>query len=698
MSPDSPTHDLAFKREGSLQSSRAPQRTLKNTMDHGGFVGKEVAHDGNEETTKRTITDYVKNTDPSSIIRRQCGSVVVIYPLPNSITKKDILCRVRGGKVLSCILSEFRGCALAAVTLQDSASAQHYVDFCAETSNKELWPFTSAPDFELPIQVDVTPRVHVYKDAPGLGTIWCPEDIPSSPKAYPEFATRCLFLENCDMKRASKLWDELGLNHSEHLRHQLDDVWLEQSVGYAAAATENESGTLHIWYSDIQTAMKAQQRCPDLKYEMDPCMASPQGSFCSGPVNTDADTQANTEDGTQLVRNKLHIRYHSFPFRSLLGLLKTHVKGGLYRDLLEPSEVFGGICTPQSEEEYVRSMNLTDRLMHALRMHGKERRMKRHGGDQTKVLRPLDATLPATTRTATEPLEPFNYAIPSTAGNEDPFMDDQEGPRVLRRTDQPGNSFSSTVRDCGSFQTSTRYPYAPPPQDSYSNHTVSAFRMSMRSAEPAQTSGTHAVDLHGVTYPPFGIARPQLGYSLQFPPPMSGELAGPENPSTLDQDSSQEPPVQALLNHRLQHISDPGCAPLLGLCVAPSESTENTTGYQSGRSAGLGRSFSGSTRKQSCQADVQAFTGIQIEDSSTASSAHTSSTSRSVSGSMLASDHDENTARLGEFAHLQETGSSESSTASSGDTKTARGCSSPGSASDAPIPPSRTSSNYSRGN
>lgn len=548
---------------------------LEASKEDAVVEGKEPAAAYEEEITKTIAEDYSK-THAAPIAQAQCGRVVVISPLPKSITKRDILCRIRGGKVLSCILSEFCDWPLAAITFQDPVSAQRYVHFCADTSNKALWSFPSDPISASSTRETMTSRVSIYKDAPGLGTTWNPEDIPSCPRICPPYATRCLLLENCHIEGVAKVWAELGLNNSEHLRNQLDDMWLEQLTGDATLAGK-VFGTLHIWYADIMSAVQAQQSCPDLKYEMDPCLSMPQDSL----ILDDDGIEGKVQDGAGDMPNNTHIKHHSFPFASLLDLHKASVMDGLSKGTLDPYVVFGCTTSTETLEEQAKDMSLTDRLTHVLRTYGKTQRRGVHGSDQARMLPPIGPMLSALTRTAGNQFEAPGFAVRTTGGADDPFQDAQGALRGYESY-QPGNFFTRTIGDHGPSQVSASHIHFQHLRDRHTNRHVSE-------CESPRENDTHHVGVQCVNRPPFEMARPQPGYTLQFPPPMSGDLPAVRYPSTLDQASSRESPVQTHLAHRLWYAADPNHTPFPMPSLAPSKPAQGSTGYQSGRSTGSGR-------------------------------------------------------------------------------------------------------------
>lgn len=315
-----------------------------------------------------TATPFLDHSEPATqttsqdtlVVQSQYASGVIISPLPDSTTKRDVLCRVRGGKVLSCLLSKLGDTLLAVVTFQDPASARHYVDFCAESFNKDLWTFHASPESVSSSHVEMmTSHVSIYTDAPGLGAIWLREDIPGTLKAYPSTTTRCLYLEDCSVERVAGIWARLGLAGSEHLRDQLEDMWLDGPRWNEA--TGETSGKLHVWYSGIKAALEAQRRCPGLQFETDPCSIMPAEAFILGPGNCTPHYKHSPEG--------VYIDHHSYPFPSLLDLHRTSVLHGVAQGILDPYEVFLGIRATQPPEENLDPKDLTDRLMHVLRMH-----------------------------------------------------------------------------------------------------------------------------------------------------------------------------------------------------------------------------------------------------------------------------------------------------------------------------------------
>ncbi|KAK7730577.1 hypothetical protein SLS53_008967 [Cytospora paraplurivora] len=343
----------------------------------------------------RVIEDTMSQIRFCSALKKEYGNVVVIQPLPESITKRDILCRVRGGSVLSCILSRFRGKPIAIVKFQDPSSARHYVDFCAEDFTQEIWTFPAGPNFIPYSEVTMTSSVRIYNEAPGLGSTWHTADIPINFYDFPPSATRCLVLRHCAVERVPQIWAGLGLQTSEHFQKQLEDMWLDQPrVDHAAGKV---TGTLHIWFSDINTAMLVKQRYyGPLEYEADPCSAMPEDTFILGlpkpgtrlgsqqpttheslkgntEYNIDEDCADHYEQSPELASKDVYIHYHSFPFVSLLDLQKLSIMVKLSQGLLDPMKLLLHSSATSSEEptqkEEAKNMDLAARLIDALQRH-----------------------------------------------------------------------------------------------------------------------------------------------------------------------------------------------------------------------------------------------------------------------------------------------------------------------------------------
>lgn len=345
--------------------------------------------------SNKIVEDKMKQMKLTSTIKREYGNVVVIQPLPESITKRDILCRVRGSKVLCCILSRFRDKPIAVVKFQDLSSAQHYVDFCAEDFTQEIWTFPAGPGFLPYTGVTMTSRVRIYNEAPGLGSTWHTADIPVNLFELPSAATRCLVLRHCPVEQVPRMWAGLGLQRSQHLQDQLEDIWLDQpEVDHAGGKA---TGTLHVWFSDINTAALVKQRYyGPLEYESDPCSAMPEETFILGlpelgtqlgsqqpttqrgpegdsEYTIDVGSEDRYDQLSELCPTDVYIHYHSFPFVSLLDLEKLSIMDGLCQGLLDPIKLLLHSSAPGSEEvtqkEKVENMGLADRLIDALQRH-----------------------------------------------------------------------------------------------------------------------------------------------------------------------------------------------------------------------------------------------------------------------------------------------------------------------------------------
>lgn len=524
------------------------------------------------------------------VAKAQYGSLVVITPLPESIVKRDILCRVRGGKVLSCILSKFNRSLVAIVMFEQPASAQHYVDFCAESFNKDLWTFpsgsSSGSGFIPFSHVEMTAQVKIYNDAPGLGVTWHPEDIPGFLKTYPSSTTRCLSLENCNVERVAGIWAQLGLAGSEHLRNQLDDMWLDRPEWNAAAS--KYCGTLHIWYTDIRVAMEARRRCLGLKHEADPCSTMPDEAFILGPEKA--------KDGSGEGSEEVYVDYHSYPSVSFLDLHKASVLDMVSRGVLDPYAVFWGIRASQPETEQIDPKNLTGRLMHTLRTHVDGQRGRARGSTPTGIIYP-----------------PPGFAAHPSGGLVDPFMDGYRPSTASGMGSQSDNYRTHTLGPHEPATTGMNYGRIECPRQSHIHHDPPSTKMSHVHAQPSveghpsrktsamsmsygvedtpQSASTRPIDRPRPGRLDFKMPRPQPGYTNQFPPPLGGEPRVVEYPSAIAEAIKQESRGQGYLARRISSLVHQSERPQHTQPVAPHNPAHDDTSYQSGRPAGSGRSF-----------------------------------------------------------------------------------------------------------
>lgn len=531
----------------------------------------------------------------SQFNQTQYGSVVIISPLPVNTTKRDILCRVRGGKVISCNLSRFRGTLLAIVKFEDQASAHHYVDFCAESFNKELWTFPSSPETAPSSHMNMTSRVKIYNDAPGLGVTWRPEDIPGIPKAYPSTTTRCLFFENCPAERVTRFWAGLGLGSSEHLRTQLDDMWLDGPKWDGAAGMP--CGTLHVWFSDIESAIEAQRRISELKFEADPCSTMPTKAFILGPDKTGIDVQDDSKNDSEDV----YIDHHSYPFVSLLDLHRVSVLSQVARGLLDPYEVFWGIQAPQPVEEVEEQINLndlTERLMHVLNTHVNGQRNNTHSVTQSSISYPtsgdavhLSGGLGSSSTNGTGP-----QLLPGMNLQADNIHADRTKQQVLptsgminERAEPPQERHEYHMPpSINKFNTQAQFS-----SEDHANNDALKVDKIYGTAEPRQSDSTHRVDAPPPGRLDFKMPRPLPGYTYQFPPPMSGEPRVVEYPPAIAEAMKQQSRGPGYLARRIAslgrqyHCQRPSCIHT----VASQNPGDEDTSHQSGRSAGSGDSF-----------------------------------------------------------------------------------------------------------
>ncbi|ROV90405.1 hypothetical protein VPNG_10028 [Cytospora leucostoma] len=528
------------------------------------------AWDDELERSNKIVEDKMMQMKPLSPIKRQYGNVVVIQPLPESINKRDILCRVRGGKVVSCILSRFRGKPIAIVKFQDSSSANHYVDFCAEEFTKEIWTFPAGTDFIPYSGVTMTSHVRIYNEAPGLGSTWNNADIPAKFYDYPSAATRCLVLRNCPVERVPHIWAGLGLQKSEHLQKQLEDMWVDQpKVDYAGGKA---TGTLHVWFSDINTAMLVKQRYyGPLEYEADPCAAMPEDTFILGLPNPctqlvpqqptaqqglHGDSEYNIDEGSEdhdaqsseLAPEVVYIHYHSFPFVSLLDLQALSIMERLSQGVLDPMKLLLHSSAPSSEEvtkeEKVENMGLADRLIDALQRHRFGQTVDRHGTKRAGVRPPNNAKVTAPFVTGTYSHGATHTILQQTAAGYS-RADYMDSPAPMLRCPPrtcythsvgydggkyEGPPQASVISCDGPSHTNTPEPQLAGPQSDQSlpslplidNHRYSNAECLAQASYPTATKPWNES---------YVAARPvpvgtEPGYTFQFPPPPSGDGYG----------------------------------------------------------------------------------------------------------------------------------------------------------------------------
>ncbi|ROV96554.1 hypothetical protein VMCG_07811 [Cytospora schulzeri] len=529
----------------------SPFRSTDALDDNPGASPRSISNAKLHLDTNSGLKNSSHNQEKMSyadkqVPKSQYGNHVVISPLPRYIAKRDILCRVRGGKVLSCILSNLNGSLVAIVIFEQRACAQHYVDFCAEPFNKDLWTFTSDPG-SIPFSY-MTATVKIYNEAPGLGVTWRHEDIPGIPKTYPSSTTRCLCLTVCPADGVVGIWAQLGLARSEHLRDQLDDMWLDRPEWNVAVG--NNCGTLHIWYAHIKSAMEAQRRCPSLEYEADPCSTMPHEAFSLGP------DKAN--DGSDNSAGMVYIDHHSYPFVSLLDLHKDSVLVDVSRGVLDPYEAFWGIRAPQPVEEDAGPMNLTERLMHVLRTHSNGKRDGTCHGTQTRALH-----------------LPPGFANHSSGGPVKPLTNGYEPSPASGMDSRPTNYHTHTMGQHGLVATGMKYGRIEPHHESHIHNDPPSTNLNHAQTQPSNegltSQDTPAMSMsHSVEDPrsnftnhvdpprpgrlDFKMPQPRPGYTHQFPPPLGGGPPVVEYPSAVAEAMDQKPAGQGSLARRINRM------------------------------------------------------------------------------------------------------------------------------------------------
>lgn len=268
------------------------------------------------------------------------GCVVTIHNLPDDISIRDILARIRGGGIRTATLVNLKNTMCAVITFKEARSAQLFVHV-SESFKDEIWTFRGGEEEAEPTTAQIA-----YSPIFDTGKLFNdPVNIPLEPRFSMEadLATRCLAITKCSFEVIEDIWNTLRLTEklcSPHFANQFEDVWLDDFE--RGRGGRIEYATLHIWYTNTNMAVGARQRAfgrhwaENLQFEADPCNESPSVLFF----------RPNKDAG---------FAWHSNPSHSLLNVYRAGCIGELFRTWSEISKtVRGAYVTPNQLKEQAK--------------------------------------------------------------------------------------------------------------------------------------------------------------------------------------------------------------------------------------------------------------------------------------------------------------------------------------------------------
>ncbi|KAI7780193.1 hypothetical protein LA080_016278 [Diaporthe eres] len=293
---------------------------------------------------------------------------VTISPLPDDATVADVLPRIRGG-VDSCYVSQLEETRVAVVTFKRAADAITYADFCKETPIWGLWTFQiSRPG--VPFTWERRAKVQKYNGAPGMGSTWNRDDIPTQPRDVVLPGSRCLKYSGCKPHEVAGIYRALGLQHSQHQRDQVEGMWLDGPVRDQKG--DPMKGTLHVWFTSIKAAREARVRVTSFEFEYDPCSDSPEKLLL----------YLDEGDDVPIFR-------HHEPFVNLVELDQKSILAGIREGLVDPAQAYWG-CGVLARPMPDAMDGLASRLQWSLQVHGGPPAMQTYPGPYQAP----DATFP----------------------------------------------------------------------------------------------------------------------------------------------------------------------------------------------------------------------------------------------------------------------------------------------------------------
>lgn len=209
-----------------------------------------------------------------------CG--VIVTNLPTHINVRDILCRVRGGQVVDCIVSKMRHPGLtdedtvAVLTFDNASSAQRYFEFASDPFFAPMWTFKMR-DKENGMLSEKMAQVNYYTNIDNVDNgdiVKAIGRIQIDSARFPQNASRCTIINSCPFKQVQTILKDLNLLpllNTQSFRNQIEDIWMDNFT------KDGHAGDLHIWFANTKAAIaamnagQAKQLQPKLQFEADPC-------------------------------------------------------------------------------------------------------------------------------------------------------------------------------------------------------------------------------------------------------------------------------------------------------------------------------------------------------------------------------------------------------------------------------------------
>lgn len=284
-----------------------------DTVSNDGSANEERCLSSQFTGFHQTVADHSQTSVPVYIRRfseldnrSTClkGCIVVVFPLPNDITIRDVLARISGGALARATLAHFNNVKTAVITFKEAQSASKYSQICKKPSTSP-WDLTAsdtnkAPDDERVVMVVLPKLQHPVQHDP-FESLLTPY-LYSPFRQLPSTATRCIAIKNVPLNKLPQIWSLLGLaNHLlvPHYRNQVEDIWLDRPTMQTVDDKRVVHMNMHIWFTSIgmahtsritqryagqfaQDENKFKPWDQNVSFEEDPCMAREKASDGSG--------------------------------------------------------------------------------------------------------------------------------------------------------------------------------------------------------------------------------------------------------------------------------------------------------------------------------------------------------------------------------------------------------------------------------
>lgn len=287
-------HDRRPRRNSTVAICHRPDRaiTKEPNLDHSRASKLTTGLSKPNIQAPAAPSSYRSRPEPvpvpreilENIFARRRNRSVVISNLPQNLDIRNVLCRVRGGTLDNCFLSNGpgKGERCAVLTFENLADAENYAEFLKIPREQGIWTVSSNDTTD---DVKKVGEVNYQTNPTQFGNVFItdPIGIPLDHGKTIRGATRCLILKACPLIMIEPIFRDLrllpALLKQRNFRSQVEDIWIDN---FTRDNLQGRSafGDLHIWFTNIHAAIAAVTSVTNryasswsahLLFEDDPC-------------------------------------------------------------------------------------------------------------------------------------------------------------------------------------------------------------------------------------------------------------------------------------------------------------------------------------------------------------------------------------------------------------------------------------------